>query len=99
MVKYQKTGINTGIDTTDRKAYMRIYKRKYNKTRRANVRYLFCDTCGGKYTSEHVEWHKKMKKHIKAEKYLQENDDFEVPSFEPIDMDEFYWKEDFFKIL
>lgn len=96
MVKYEKTGIDTGISTTDKKEYMKRYKRKYHTRRRANVRYLFCNVCGGKYTSEHVGWHKKMKKHIKAEKYLEENNDFEVPSFEPIDMDEFYWKEDFF---
>jgi hypothetical protein len=95
MVKYEKTGIVTGITTKDKKEYMKRYKRKYNITRRANVRYLFCNTCGGKYTNEHVGWHKKMKKHIRAEKYLEENDDFQVPTFESINMDEFYWKEDF----
>lgn len=92
MVKYQRTGIDTG----DKKEYMKIYKRKYRETRRGKVQYLFCNLCGGKYTSEHVTRHMKMKKHIRAVKYLEENDDFEVPSFEPIDMDEFYWKEDFF---
>jgi len=41
MVKNQKPKIETGITTKDRKEYMKRYKRKYNITRRANVRYLF----------------------------------------------------------
>ena len=92
MGKYERTGIDTG----NKKEYMRIYKQKFKQRRRDKVRYLVCDKCDGRFTSEHAIPHKKLKKHLRAIKYLEENDDFEVPSFEPIDMNEFYWKEDFF---
>ena len=87
MGKYEKTY----IDTTDSKEYQRAYKLKYRARRRANVRYLCCNVCGGKYTNEHVGSHKKLKKHINALNYLEEHDDFVVPPFAPIDMTIFMW--------
>ena len=81
----------TGIPTADKKQYQRIYKRRYYKIRRANLRYLFCNICGGKYTSEHVTTHKNMKKHIRAVKYLEEYADFDVPPFENLEV--YFWKD------
>ena len=84
--------VKTGITTKDKKEYQKMYKRRYHRRRRENTRYLKCNICSGKYTNEHVGWHKKGKKHIRMQKYIDENPDFKHPEFIPVPMDIFSWE-------
>jgi hypothetical protein len=78
------------VKKTYRKEYFRNYNKEYKKSDRYKKRRkqlltkYRCD-CGGKYDSEHKNWHMKSKRHQRYEAMKVKLEDFEVPNFEDLD--------------
>jgi hypothetical protein len=74
------------ILTKDIKKYRKDYKARPHVIKRRKQRLIKYECiCGGKFDSEHKNWHLKSKRHQRYEAMKAELEDFEVPLFETIE--------------